>query len=332
MQRKYIWIGLVLVVVLAALGVVVTLYGPRSDSRTLIGVIEPMQHIAVSDITNGIKDGLGKDSKAVVVLVANANGEKTTIPQIVASFKDKGVQVYVPIFTGTAQAVVNMVPDHDIIFAAVTDPVSAHLLQNPNHPEGHITGVSDLWPVASQLDLIRTILPRAKVIGVVQDPGDPSSAVTMPILQREAALRGYQVLVKPVHATSEIGQALAALTGKVDLIYTANDVTVTSGLPAIVNFCIEQKIPFFAGDYSSVQRGAIAAIGQNYHSVGLETARLVREIRQGKKISELPVAYTSGGDVYVNRLAAKLMGVELPASVIKQAKQVYDVISEKATN
>jgi putative ABC transport system substrate-binding protein len=306
---------------------VVLTHQPKSETKTLVGVIEPMQHVAVSDITNGIRAGLA--SKEFTVVVANANGEKTAIPQIIANFKDQGVQVYVPIFTGTTQTVLSSVSDKPIVFAAVTDPVAARLLQNPNHPEGHVTGVSDLWPIASQLDLIRTILPRARIIGVVQDPGDPSSAVTLPILQKEAAARGFQVLVKPIHDTSEIGQSLAGMSGMVDLIYTANDVTVTAVLPAIVSFCIQHKIPFFAGDYSSVERGAIASIGQNYYTVGLSTANLVKAIRQGKKVSALPIAYTIGGDIYVNRQAAKLMGVDLPHQVIAQAKQVYDVISEK---
>jgi putative ABC transport system substrate-binding protein len=151
--------------------------------------------------------------------------------------------------------------------------------------------------------------------------------VTLPILQREAALRGFSVVLKPVHDANEIGQVLSTLAGKADLIYTANDVTVTAGLPAIVNFCIKHKVPFFAGDYSSVERGAIGTIGQNYYAVGIEAAKLLGAVLEGKSTSDLPVAYTTGGDLYINTQAAKLMGVELPASLINEAKQVYDSIS-----
>jgi putative ABC transport system substrate-binding protein len=331
MPRKFRWGSVILAAVVLLIILTLVRKHPSSDTRTVVGVIEPMQHIAVSDITRGLRDGLADNSRSYNILVANANGDQTTIPQIVGNFEARGVQVYVPIFTSTAQAVATLVTTRLIVFAAVTDPISAHLLQNADHPNGRITGVSDLWPIGAQLDVVRTLLPSAKTIGLLHDPGDPSSAVTLPIVERAAAARKFRILAIPVHAATEIQQALSTSIGNADVIYTANDVTVTSGLPAVVSFCIRHQIPFFAGDYSSVERGAIAAIGQNYYAVGLETAKIIGAIRLGKKTSEIPVTYTSGGDLYINRRAAKLMGVELPASLIAHARQVYDQISNNTS-
>lgn len=300
--------------------------GTTAPKTFVVGIIEPMQHIAVSDITRGIRDGLAGVTN-VTVEVENANGDASAVPQIVAKYKDRGVDVFVPIFTTTAQAVRASVSAKPIIFAAVTDPVTAGIVKEPDKPEANVTGVSDLWPIGSELDLVREILPKARTIGIVYDPSDLSSSATMSLLEKEAKVRSFVLEKRPVHNVTEISQALAALPGTVDLLFTANDVTVTKVFPALVAFCIKQKTPLFAGDYSSVQRGAIAAVGQNYQQVGVQAGKMIAAVKSGTAISAIPVQYTTGGDVHLNSDAAEKMGVKLSEAVTARASHTYNSIS-----
>jgi putative ABC transport system substrate-binding protein len=322
-STRWLW-GVLVVAVIAVLAVSWRVWQKAPDVMT-VGVVQPLQHVAVDDITRGIEQGV--TGTGYRVLVKNANGDKTAIPQIVAGYKDARVDIYVPIFTATAQTVKSLVGSTPVVFAAVTDPVAAGLLSDARKPEGNITGVSDLWPIASQLDLIRELMPGATRIGIVFDPGDPSSSVTMPLLREEASSRGFELVERPVHAPGEITQSLDALTGKIDLLYTANDVTVTAAFPALVQYAIRHRVPLFAGDYSSVERGAIASIGQDYYNVGVRAGEMIRLVAEGRPISSIPVAYTTGGDLYVNSAAAKEMGLALPPDVIQKAKTVYKEIS-----
>lgn len=326
-KSRWLSLGLTACVIVGLAILLVVLNRPQNIGKTVVGIIEPMQHIAISDIERGIRDGLAQRQAEFVVLAENANGDKTAIPQIIQRLRDRGAAIYVPVFTATAQATQGSIADKPIVFAAVTDPVAAGIAKALEHPGGNVTGVSDLWPIGSQLDLVREIMPAAKTMGVVLDPGDPSCAATMPLLERESAVRGLRLETRPVHALSEVPQALSSLHGKIDLLFTANDVTVTAAFPALVSFAIENKIPLFAGDYSSVERGAIASIGQNYYGVGLETAKKVLAIKDGKHVSELPISFTTGGDVYVNAEAARRMGVDIPQPVLAKAKEVYKQIN-----
>src|ERR1041385_7937610 len=139
------------------------------NNKKIIGIIEPMQHIAVSDITRGIRDGL-QSNPNVTIMVRNANGDATAVPQVIANLRDSHADIVVPIFTGTTQAAKDAIRDRPVIFAAVTEPVEAKVLSNPKSPEGNVTGVSDLWPIGDELDLIRTIVPKATRIGILYDP------------------------------------------------------------------------------------------------------------------------------------------------------------------
>lgn len=320
--------ALVAIVIAAIMAGTIVLLNRKVGGSVHVGIIEPMAHVAVSDVTRGIQEGLQSDGGVnYVVTTNNANGDSSTIPQIIAQFKDIGVTIFVPIFTGTAQATKKAVDSSPIVFAAVTDPVSAGLVGNAKAPEGNITGVSDLWPIGAQFELIRKILPGATRIGIPFDPNDPSSAVTMPLIRQDAEAQGFELVEKPVHSATEVAEALPLFKGKVDCLFTANDVTITKCFSAMVAYAIENKIPLFAGDYSSVQRGAIAAVGQNYYNVGRDAARLIIAISHGQKIATLPVQYTQGGDLHINLAAAEKMGVNIPDAIRATAKQTYDAIT-----
>jgi putative ABC transport system substrate-binding protein len=292
-----------------------------------VGIIVPIQHIAMSTITDGMKEGIGQTDYEIVEM--NANGDNSQLSRIVADYKDRGVAIYMPIFTNTAQSVKSVIADKPIVFAAVTSPVQAGLLDNLEAPEGNITGVSDLWPIGANVDLIRRVLPNATKIGVAFDPGDASSAVTLPLLEAECQKRQMTLITRPISNASEIMTALTALKPEVDVLFTANDVTLTTAFPALVAFAIQNKLPLFAGDYSSVERGAIGGVGQNYRDIGRDAGRLARQIIDGKKVSELPVVFASGGDIYLNTEAAEKMGVALSADLLQDATTIYEKIVEE---
>jgi putative ABC transport system substrate-binding protein len=324
-MRRRIIFAIIAILVLAGLVVVLN---RKTVHTTTVGIIEPMVHIAVSDVTRGIEDGLRTDGDHFSILVKNANGDSSTIPQIIAQYRDAGVNIFVPIFTTTAQATKSSVDTNIIVFAAVTDPVVAGLVTNPKAPDGNITGVSDLWPIGANFNLIKKILPNASRMGILFDPNDPSSSATMPLIREYAKQMGFVLVEKPVHSATDVAEALPVLKEKIDLIFTADDVTVTKSFSALVAYAIENKIPLFAGDYSSVQRGAVAAVGQNYYDVGRDTAKVIIAVTHGTLISSLPVQYTGGGDVYVNLAAAEKMGVSIPDSVRQEAKEAYSNITE----
>ena len=77
-------------------------------------------------------------------------------------------------------------------------------------------------------------------------------------------------------------------------------------------------------DTDSVSRGALAALGFNYHEVGKETGAVVVRILNGEPAGDIPVAVASGSNLVVNKAAAEKMGVTLPAAILERANQVVE--------
>jgi putative tryptophan/tyrosine transport system substrate-binding protein len=61
-----------------------------------------------------------------------------------------------------------------VVFNAAGDPVRLGIVSSFNRPGGNITGVSFLGaePVAKRLELLLEVVPKASVIGVLENPAN----------------------------------------------------------------------------------------------------------------------------------------------------------------
>src|SRR5680860_848574 len=89
--------------------------------------------------------------------VQNAQGDMPTASSIAQKFVSDDVDLIVSIATPTSQAAAKATTDIPIVFSAVTDPVAAGLVENPDAPAGNVTGVSDMLPLQPHLDLIQAL-------------------------------------------------------------------------------------------------------------------------------------------------------------------------------
>src|SRR3546814_10392549 len=87
---------------------------------------------------------------------------------------------------------------------------------------------SDLKQVA----LIKKVVPQAKRVGMVYNPGEANSVVVVKQM-RELLPKSDMSLVEATAArTVDVGAAARSLVGKVDVIYTNTDNTVVSAYEA----------------------------------------------------------------------------------------------------
>ncbi|MEE8290298.1 MAG: ABC transporter substrate-binding protein, partial [Candidatus Tectomicrobia bacterium] len=287
-----------------------------------------VEHPALDAARKGIKDELAEQGyeagKNLSWEFQSAQGDVGTAGQIAKKFVGDNPDVIVAIATPSAQAVVaaarGSVP---VVFTAVTDPVAAKLITNPDRPGANVTGVTDLSPLGAHLDLIKEMTPAAQRVGVPYNPGEANAVVLVEMLQQMAPSRGMEIVTASAPSTNDVLSAARSLVGKVDVIYVPTDNTVVSALESVIKVGIDAKIPVYAGDTDSVPRGAMAAVGFNYYDVGRQTGRIIVRIFEGEKPGNIPVEGVSKTELYVNPSSAKKMGVSISDAIIKRAKKVY---------
>lgn len=313
---------------LLALFAATALILPAKAEDVTVAVTAIVEHPALDAARDGIKEALAdagyKEGENLTFVYESAQGNPGTAAQIARQFVGDAPTVIVPISTPSAQAVVSATRDIPVVFTAVSDPLGAELIKDMEKPGGNVTGLSDMSPVADHVALIKEITPNAKSIGFIYNTAEANSVSTLAALKAEAEKAGLTIVESVATKSAEVQGAARALVGRVDVIYVPTDNTIVSAFEAAVGVAEEAKIPLYAGDTDSVNRGALAALGFNYFDVGKQTGEIVVRVLKGEKPGDIPVRVAAGTDLVINKKAAAKMGVTFPESITSRATKTIE--------
>lgn len=301
------------------------LYGGAVQAQT-VKVLSIVDHPALDAIRDGVRDELkaaGYDAdKNLKWEYQSAQGNTGTAAQIARKFVGDNPSAIVAIATPSAQAVVAATKSVPVVYSGVTDPVAAQLVKSWSASGTNVTGVSDKLPLDKQVTLIKRVVPKAKTVGMVYNPGEANSVVVVKELKELLSKQGLTLKEAAAPRTVDIGPAAKSLIGKVDVIYTNTDNNVVSAYEALVKVANESKIPLIAADTDSVKRGAVAALGVNYGDLGHQTGKVVVRILKGEKPGAIASQTSDNLELFVNTGAAAKQGATLSPELIKEAKTV----------
>ena len=329
-MNRTILLSLVLSVVFAA-----AVLFPGGNSETPAGMQKPLlygisknaSHLALNGVEEGIPGELQSEVVDVRYDLQNANGDVNTAASIANKFKSEHVSVAIGIATPTAQALVNAMKDIPVVYSAVTDPVSAGLVDSFDKGGANVTGVSDLTPVKQQIEFLNQLKP-IKRLGHVYSSGE-ANAVTLAKLAEQACNElGIQFVPSTVTNSAEVKVATETIIGKVDGIYVSTDNTVVSALSSLTDVATRNGVPVMSADPSSAEKmDVLAAWGFDYYKMGRATGKMVNEILNGKKTADIPTRFMTEPtdvDLLINLDVAKQLGITVPQKIVDAANTVVE--------
>lgn len=291
-----------------------------------VAVTAIVEHPALDAVRDGVQAALKAEGfesgKNLKWQYQSAQGNTGTAAQIARKFVGDKPDAIVAIATPSAQAVVASTKTVPVVFSAVTDPVAAKLVPNWEPSKTNVTGVSDLLALDKQMDLVKKVVPAAKRIGMVYNPGEANSVVVVKELQKLLPTLGMTLVEAAAPRSVDVSSAARSLIGKVDVIYTSTDNNVVSAYEALVKVGQDAKIPLVASDTDSVKRGAVAAYGINYRDLGEQTGRMVARILKGEAPGAIKPEVSTKMELFVNLGAAEKQGIKLSDALIKSATEV----------
>ena len=286
-----------------------------------IAITQFVDHIAADAVRRGLIEELAKrgfkKGENLTVIFDNAQGNAGTAGQIARKFIGLNPDVIVAITTPSAQAIVKAAGQGNIpiVFSAVTNPIEAGLVSSLTHPEGNVTGVMDAPPIKEQIAFLKKILPGAKTLGVLYNPGDNGSASSLEAIRVQAKAHGLTLVEATTFKSSDIQAAFLILVGKVDAIYVPLDNMIVSAMKSVSALALKHDLPLFVADSGSVEAGAFACLGYSYLQTGHKTGEIVSEILNGKAPSEIAVASPGRTDIFINQNALEKLGLSLPEAI-----------------
>lgn len=293
-----------------------------------VGVTQIVEHPALDAARQGFIDRLAElgyvPGVNVIYDIQSAQGDQGTALTIARKFAADRVDLVLAIATPTAQATAQVIRDIPILITAVTDPVSAGLVESIQRPGGNVTGTSDMTPVRAQLELLKALVPGARRVGVLYNAGEVNSVVQVDLAKQAAAELGLQILEATAVNSSEVLQAAQSLVGRVDALYVPTDNTVVSAIESVVFVAERARLPLIAGEDLSVEQGALATVGLDYYQLGRQTADIAYRVLQGENPADIPIQYQEEISLVVNLGAAARMGVVIPQELLQNAARVID--------
>ena len=296
--------------------------GASGDGTYKIGINQLVQHPALDAATAGFKEAFDDAGVDVEFDEQNANGEQSTALTIAQGFAGDDLDLVLSVATPAAQATAQNIQDTPVLFTAVTDPVSAELIDSLEAPGANVTGTSDVAPVDQQLDLLKELVPDAEKVGIVYASGEVNSQVQVDAAKEAAESRDLEIVTQTVTNVTEIPQAVQAL-GDVDAFYVPTDNLVVSGIASLVQAAEGSKTPVIAAEAGTVEGGAVATLGIDYTELGRQTGEMaLRILRDGEDPATMPVESAKDFTYMVNEDAAERQGVTIPEAILSEAETV----------
>lgn len=281
-----------------------------------IGISQFITHQSLDATREGFVDELAKqgyvEGKNIEIDLQNAQGEQRnlkTISQQLAESSD----VVLAIATPSAQSLANTTQTTPVIFSAVTDAVSAKLVESREHPGGNVTGTSDQSSdaISTQINLIKKVLPKAKTIGILYTQSEPNSVVQKDEAKRLLEEKGFTVVEKTILDSNNVKAAAESLMAEVDMVFVPTDNIISSTMETVKQVSIKHKVPVFGGSTEMIAVGGLYNYGTNYEELGRQTARMLIRVLKGEKPENIAVELPEKLELHTNKEMADALGIDI---------------------
>lgn len=299
----------------------------NTDIKT-IGITQLVEHPSLDKARNGfikaLEDKGYKDGENIKIDYQNAQNDMLTTQTIANKFVSDKKDLIYAVSTPSAQAAYNSTKDIPILITAVTDPVAAGLVKSLDKPEGNLSGTSDYISIDKNLELIKTLVPKAKTIGVLYSTSEVNSKIQVEMLKKYASKNNYKVVEKGISSSNEINQAISSLSKNIDVLYVPTDNLIVSSMPIVSKVATDNKIPVIASEDGSVKSGALACQGIDYEKLGYKTGEIAVKVLNGEKVSNIPISTLDDTQIIINEDVLNLLSMKKPND-----KDIVYIKSEK---
>ena len=291
-----------------------------STSGKKVAILQYMPHSSLDNCTQGVKNALDAAGIAYDVQIGSSGSADTDCQSYAEQMASSGnysaiIAVATPAAVSAYSAVRNASSDIPVIFCAVSDPVSAGLVNSLDAPGNNCTGTADAVDIAGQVQLIKTMLPNIKNLGVIYTTTEANSISQLATLKAECEANGINLVQKGINEASELQAVALSLVNEVDAITNLTDNNVVDNMSVVLEQANQKGIPIYGSEIEQVKKGCLASASIDYVALGEKTGQIAVDVLGGKSAATYPVVTVSDSFVVVNPDVASTLGITIPAEL-----------------
>jgi len=289
--------------------------------KVKIGVISYIDQISLDNSIKGFEDRLKEEGINAELDIENLQGDNALTTTAPKKFEGDEYKLVYAVATPSAQGAKTALPNKNIIYAAVTDPVEAGLIEAPDKIT-NITGVNDAVSAKEQLESFLKIYPDVKTIGTLYSTSEANSLVQIEDLKKACDELGIKAEIVGINNINDVSQALSTISNKIDAYYALTDNTVAAAGPIVAEILIQNKIPSVSAEEGQMTRGLLMSEGVDYYEHGKQAADLAIRIIKGEDIKNVHAEDNKKSAKKINEKTAKALGLDLNNENLKDAEIV----------
>jgi putative tryptophan/tyrosine transport system substrate-binding protein len=281
----------------------------------------------LSAVRQGLKEAGYVEGRNVAIKYRTADGRFNRLPGLAAELVADPVAVIVafaPPAAVAAKAATGTIP---IVFVTGADPVELGLVSSLNRPGGNVTGVTFLVTAlgAKRLELLRELVPSAKIVGFLVNPANPTSEFQTTDTQAAARALVIELVIRNARGESDIYRAFESLAQeRVNAVIIGTDQLFTSRRDQLVALAARHALPAIYYLREFADAGGLISYGASSTDAYRLTGGYVGRILKGEKPADLPVQQTVKFELAINASTAKALGLEVPPTLLARADEVIE--------
>src|SRR6516225_5503923 len=215
-----------------------------------------------------------------------------------------------------------------IVFGVAEDPAKLGLVTSLARPSGNLTGVNlmGLELTAKRLALLREMLPGAAHVAVLVNPANVANTqTTLHEVAEAGRAMGLQTQIFNAGTSREIDAAFAAFgRERPDAVFVGQDAFYSGRRVQLANWAVRHALPMTSASRDFCAVGGLMSYGTDivdtYRQEGVYTGRILK----GAKPADLPIVQSAKFDLVINAQTARMLGVDIPATLLARADEVIE--------
>ena len=300
----------------------------KQSVMALVGLLSSqLDDRQVRAIRQGLKDAGYIEGRNLAIKYRSADSRFDRLPALAADLVSDRVDAIVALSPSAAVAAKAATATIPIVFATGADPVDLGLVSSLNRPGGNVTGVTFIVNTlgAKRLGVLRELVPSANVIGLLTNPGNPTSESQIRDVQAAARAFGVELLILNASSERNIDAAFAGFVQqRANAVIIGADSFFVSRRDQLVGLAARYAMPatYFLREFADI--GGLMSYGPSQTDAYRVAGGLTARILKGEKPADLPVAQSSKFELVINLKTAKALGVKISDNLLSIADEVIE--------
>ena len=143
-------------------------------------------------------------------------------------------------------------------------------------------------------------------------------------VQEAARALALNVAMLEIKRDEDVALGFDKLKQPTQALYVVTDPLVTANLSTINKLALGARLATMHGFRDYVEAGGLMSYGPNFADVWRRAAVYVDKILRGAKPGDIPVEQPTKFELVINLKTAKLLGLDIPPSLLARADEVIE--------